>query len=73
MPEIAGLIAPGGDIGSMNASIFADSHVLGYIIIALLAFALGVSVTIFCYYLKRLNQQADDFEDKPYTDQEDDL
>lgn len=38
---------------SMNASIFAGSSVLGYLVIAILAFLLGITVTIFCFRLKK--------------------
>ena len=40
----------------MAASIFAQSEMLGLIIVAIGAFLLGVAVTIFCYYLKRWNE-----------------
>ncbi len=37
----------------MNASIFSDSKSLGYITIAILAFLLGITVTVFCFRLKK--------------------
>ena len=37
----------------MSASVFSSSSILGYVVIAILAFALGVSVTILCVRLKR--------------------
>ncbi len=40
------------------ASIFDGSHVFGFVLIGVLAFALGVSVTILSYKLK-LNNQLD--------------
>ena len=40
------------------ASIFAGQGALGYVITALLAFALGIMLTIFCYRLrKRLDEE----------------
>ncbi len=39
--------------GSVAASILADNAALGYVVIALLAFALGAAVTVFCYRLKK--------------------
>ena len=39
--------------GSMSASIFSGSSLLGYIVIGTIAFLLGVSVTIFCFRLKK--------------------
>ncbi|MBQ6333679.1 MAG: hypothetical protein IJI46_01225 [Erysipelotrichaceae bacterium] len=37
----------------MNASIFAQSNALGFIVVAILSFLLGIAVTIFCFYLKK--------------------
>ena len=39
--------------GSINASIFSGSDVLSYLVIAVLAFLLGITVTIFCFRLKK--------------------
>ena len=50
---------PGSPEG-ISASIFADHKVLGYIVIALLAFCLGVSFTIFCYRLRKGMEERDD-------------
>ena len=50
---------PGSSDG-ISASIFADRMVLGYIVIALLAFCLGVSFTVFCYRLRRHTEARDD-------------
>ncbi len=38
---------------SISASIFASGSALGFVVIGILAFFLGVSVTIFCYRMKR--------------------
>ncbi|MBQ1385428.1 MAG: hypothetical protein II510_08205 [Erysipelotrichales bacterium] len=46
--------------GGISASIFADHTVLGYVVIALLAFSLGAFVTVFCYRLKRHMEERDD-------------
>ena len=55
--------APAG-IGGAAASIFAEQSVLGYVVIALLAFCLGSLVTIFCFRLKKhLEKEADDDRD----------
>ena len=48
----------GDDVGhefffGMNASMFSQLKELGYIIIAIISFVCGISVTIFCFYLKR--------------------
>jgi len=37
----------------MSASVFASGSMLGFVVIAILAFALGISVTILCYRIKR--------------------
>ena len=42
-----------GTSEGMNASIFSGSSVLGYMVITILAFLLGIIVTIFCFRLKR--------------------
>ncbi|MBQ9815534.1 MAG: hypothetical protein IJM53_07585 [Lachnospiraceae bacterium] len=36
-----------------SASIFAGNAVLGYVIIALVAFCLGALVTVFCYRMRK--------------------
>ena len=38
---------------TMNASIFSGSAAGGYIVIAVIAFLLGMFVTVFCFRLKR--------------------
>ena len=50
---------PGSQDG-ISASIFADHMVLGYIMIALVAFCLGASFTIFCFRLKKHMEERDD-------------
>ena len=62
MPGISATLAHVENLSNMNASIFASSSVLGYIIIGLLAFALGIAVTIFCYRLKKWRQYVADDE-----------
>ena len=50
-----------GEIGeSAAASIFADHSALGYVVIALLAFCLGVLATIFCFRLKKHREEKRD-------------
>ena len=38
---------------SLNASIFSGSNMLGFIVIVILAFLLGITVTVFCFRLKK--------------------
>lgn len=45
--------APGEGTGGAAASIFADHAVLGYVVIALLAFCLGTLATVFCFRVKK--------------------
>lgn len=42
---------------AMTASVFHGSGALGYIVIGLLAFALGVCVTVLCYQTRRSEQE----------------
>ncbi len=46
-----------------TASIFADSAVCGYVLIALLAFALGVCVTVLCYRLRVFHEESEEDSD----------
>ena len=39
----------------MHGSIFSHTQELSMIIVALLSFLLGISITIFCYYLRKNN------------------
>ena len=45
--------APGEAVGSATASIFLNHAALGYVVVALLAFCLGVLVTLFCFRMKK--------------------
>ena len=58
MPGIVSGMA-GGDYtgGGMAASIFGDSAVIGYIVIGLIAFLLGVCVTILCLRIRKFQQE----------------
>ena len=42
---------------AMTASIFQGSGALGYIVIGLLAFALGVCVTVLCDHTRRMERE----------------
>ena len=53
--------APAGP--GMSGSMFAANGALGYIVIALVAFVLGVCVTVFCFRLKKWRDSADNKED----------
>ena len=43
--------------GGTAASIFGDSAVIGYIVIGLIAFLLGVCVTILCFRVRKFQRE----------------
>lgn len=47
-----------------TASIFGDSSALGYVVIGLLAFILGVCVTVLCFRLRLLQHQGNESESR---------
>ena len=58
MPGIAASIQTGDYSGfETAASIFHGSAALGYIVIGLLAFLLGVCVTVLCFRLRQLSRE----------------
>ena len=60
MPGIAANIQTGDYSGfETAASIFHGGAALGYIIIGLLAFLLGVCVTVLCFRLRQMNREDD--------------
>ena len=63
MPGIAAKVRTGGYTGCETAgSIFQSSAALGYIVIGLLAFLLGVCVTVLCFRLRQMSRE--DAQDK---------
>ena len=60
MPGIAAKIQSGDSSGfETAASIFHGGAALGYIVIGLLAFLLGVCVTVLCFRLRQMNREDD--------------
>ena len=58
MPGIAASIQAGDYSGfETAASIFHSGAALGYIVIGLLAFLLGVCVTVLCFRLRQMNRE----------------
>ena len=58
MPGIAARIGTGGYSGfETTASMYGGSAALGYIVIGLLAFLLGVCVTILCFRIRQMNRE----------------
>ena len=67
MPGIAASIQTGNYSGlETAASIFHGGAALGYIVIGLLAFLLGVCVTVLCFRLRQMNRE--DGQDKESED-----
>ena len=67
MPGIAARIQIGDYSGfETAASIFHGGAALGYIVIGLLAFLLGVCVTVLCFRLRQMNRE--DGQDKESED-----
>ena len=67
MPGIAESIQTGDYSGfETAASIFHGGAALGYIVIGLLAFLLGVCVTVLCFRLRQMNRE--DGQDKESED-----
>ena len=55
MPAFQGHWTP--DTSTMQASALADSGMLGYAVVGIVAFLLGVSVTVFCVLLRKQNDE----------------
>ena len=67
MPGIAASIQTGDYTGfETAASMYGDGAALGYIVIGLLAFLLGVCVTVLCFRLRQMNRE--DGQDKESED-----
>ena len=64
LPGISEKMIIGGYAGyETAASIFSDSAAVGYIIIGLLAFVLGVCVTVLCFKLRKFQKKDEETED----------
>ena len=60
MPDIAASIQTGDYSGfETAASMYGGGAALGYIVIGLLAFLLGVCVTVLCFRLRQMNREDD--------------
>ena len=60
MPGIASRIQTGDYSGfETSASMYGGGAALGYIVIGLLAFLLGVCVTVLCFRLRQMNREDD--------------
>ena len=69
MPGLAAQLPADGYAGSeMAAGIFHGSAALGYIVIGLLAFLLGVCLTVLCFRLRQLHRQDKESEGRHGAD-----
>ena len=58
MPDTAARLRPDGMAGfETAASMYGSGSALGYIVIGILAFLLGVCVTILCFRLRRMDRE----------------
>lgn len=72
MPEIIAKIKPGGySAFETAASIFNGNAALGYIVIGVLAFVLGVCVTVLCFRIRRMNSKEENDESEDENDRAD--
>ncbi len=54
------VISPAPD---MQASLFSDPRESGYIVVGVVAFLLGIAVTVFCFHLKKRLREKEDADD----------
>ena len=59
MPGMMEKVLPMSEAEGLSASIFAGSSILGFLVIGIVAFLLGISVTVFCYRLKKWQEEKD--------------
>jgi uncharacterized membrane protein len=57
MPGMMANIHPLVIAKNFNASIFSTSSVLGFLVIGIVAFLLGITVTVFCFRLKKWEEK----------------
>ena len=57
MPRLSTGVTPETAGGVMSASIFARSSMLGFLVIGIIAFLLGIAVTVFCFRLKKWQEE----------------
>lgn len=63
IPKLPGSGAGGGIASDdMYASIFGGSNALSYILIAVIGFTLGVTVTVFCYRLNKISREEHNYK-----------
>lgn len=60
MPGLMAHQSPEEPSTGMNASVFSQSGTLAFVVTGILAFLLGVAVSVFCMYLNRWNKEKND-------------
>ena len=60
MPGLTDTLAREPAAESMRASIFSGGSALGFLVIGVLAFLLGIAVTVFCFYLHKREKDRGD-------------
>lgn len=59
MPAFRDRMVSGDGVGRMQASVLAGSGALGYAVVGIAAFLLGVAVTLFCVLLRKWRDEED--------------
>lgn len=59
VPGISDIGNTGVGAPEMNASLFANSPFLGFVVVGIIAFALGITVTVLCYQMKKWQNEKD--------------
>lgn len=70
MPDTTAMLNAPTAAENMRGSIFAENGVLGFIVIGILSFLLGVSVTVFCFRLRKWRDAQDKEKNRIEQDKE---
>ena len=60
VPTVTGTMDSSSIASGMNASLFADAGALGYVVVGILAFTLGILLTMLCFHLKDWQNESPD-------------
>ncbi len=66
MPSLQDKLVPGNGGAAMQASILADSGALGFAVVGIVAFMLGVAVTVLCLLMRRQRDGEDERHDRKH-------
>ena len=64
LPGMSGNSELSGSFSGMYGSVFGEGNALNYIVVGILAFVLGVALTIFCYKLNKWQKEKTHNEDQ---------